>query len=67
VNYRRHLYAKSFMKYDNRVLRSVKDQFFIIYEELLILKRKLLKFINFFYSKSDSWQNLYNDISEKLK
>ena len=55
------------MKYDNRVLKSEKGQFFIIYEEMMILKRKLLKFIAFFFLKADSWQNLYLDISEKLK
>ena len=61
------IYAKKFMKYDNRVLKSEKGQFFIVYEEMLILKRKLLKLIGFFYLKADTWQNLYNDISERLK
>ena len=69
------------MRYDNIVLGSRSEQFFIIYEELLIFKRKLIALMNFFYQYSknlntevvlyqegeDTWHNLYDDIATKLK
>lgn len=77
----KHIYAKPFMRYDNIVLGSRSEQFFIIYEELLIFKRKLIALMNFFYQYSknlntevvlyqegeDTWHNLYDDIATKLK
>jgi len=44
----KHIYAKSFMKYDHKVMSRIKEQFFIIYGELEIFKKKVATLNNFF-------------------
>lgn len=44
----KHIYAKSFMKYDYKVLGDQKNQFFVLYGELEILKSKALELKTFF-------------------
>lgn len=77
----KHIYAKPFMRYEGKVLASQKEQFFIIYEESIIFKRKLIAFMNFFYAyakaldeeinynpdQEDNWHDLYDDIGDSLK
>ncbi|CAI2380192.1 unnamed protein product [Moneuplotes crassus] len=75
----KHMYAKNFMKYDLKVLGSQKEQFFILYGELEIFKKKALILKAFFQrtppcvsvneegENVKDWNSFYCGISKKHK
>jgi hypothetical protein len=62
----KHIYAKPFMRYDKLVLSSVKDQFFVVYGELVILKQKVHNLISFFLNRAENWKSLIQHVAPKV-
>lgn len=62
----KHIYAKPFMKYDKLVLSSVKDQFFVLYGELIILKHKVHNLLSFFLNRAENWKTLIQHVAPKV-
>ena len=52
----KHIYAKPFMKYESKVLSGQKEQFFILYGELEIFKKKVNILNNFFARDPPDYQ-----------